>query len=338
MRRPHPCFVLTVADGIGRRIEYLRISVADACNLRCVYCMPSSGMHFTKFSSLLSAAQIGTIARAAASLGTKTVRITGGEPLMRHDICDIAAEISGVEGIEDVPISTNAMFLADKAHDLRKAGVTRANISLDTLNAERFRAITRGGKLDRVLEGIDAAQDAGIWPIKINTVLMKGVNSDELERLTLFALDRGFSIRFIEMMPLKSNADFQPELFYSAQEAKQVLMYHFHLTPFTPDKGAGPSVNYKVDGYEGSVGFITPLSGNFCSRCNRIRVTSDGRLRLCLFGDSMVDLRNILNAGGGVREIAATIRNALTWKPERHYLDIGRTSSETLHAMSQIGG
>jgi cyclic pyranopterin phosphate synthase len=326
-----------LTDALGRRISYLRISVVDACNLRCVYCMPAHGMHFTKFSKLMSPREIGIISSAAASLGTTTIRITGGEPLVRQDVEEIAAEIAEA-GIRDIPISTNGIFLEQHAEALASSGVTRANVSLDTLNAERFRSITRGGDIQRVLNGIEAAERSGIWPIKLNTVLMKGVNTDELVELAEFALTRGYSIRFIEMMPLKNNVDFQPELFFPAALAKRKLSSRFTLHPSNESTGQGPAVYYNVEGYEGKIGFITPLSGNFCSRCNRVRITSDGRLRMCLFGDNMLDIVGIIRSGGGEKEVADALRHAIAGKPERHFLDIGKTSSETLYSMSQIGG
>lgn len=330
--------VQELQDSLGRRIQYLRVSVADACNLRCVYCMPSSQMTFTKFSKLMSPVEIGTIVEAAAAVGTRTVRITGGEPLTRHDISDIASRIASADGIEDVPISTNGIFLKEKADELASAGVTRANVSIDSLKPGVFSEVTHGGDIMRVREGIEAAVEAGIWPVKINTVLMNGVNDGELEELARYALERGYSIRFIEMMPLKSNVQFQPKLFYPAARAKAEIERHFTLTPGQAGKGSGPAVNYSVDGYEGQVGFITPLSGNFCSRCNRVRITSDGRLRMCLFGDDMMDLVGILRSGGGRDDVIAKLREAIQFKPERHYLEVGKTSSETLFAMSQIGG
>jgi cyclic pyranopterin phosphate synthase len=325
-------------DSLGRRIRYLRVSVVDACNLGCVYCMPSSRVLFTKFSNLMSPSEIGTIVEAAAEVGTRTVRITGGEPLVRHDIAEVAGCISDVGLIDDIPISTNGIFLREKAESLSSAGVTRANVSIDSLQPGVFREVTRGGDIGRVLEGIKAAARSGIWPIRINTVLMNGINDGELVEIARYALDHDYSIRFIEMMPLKSNVAFQPKLFFPAARAKKLLEEHFHLSAVSHASETGPAVNYGVEGYQGHVGFITPLSGNFCSRCNRVRVTSDGRLRMCLFGDNMVDLVGIIRAGGGRDEVAAKLREMIQFKPEKHYLEIGKTSSETLFAMSQVGG
>lgn len=325
-------------DSLGRRIQYLRISVVDACNLGCVYCMPSNRLLFTKFSNLMSPGEIGTIAGAAADVGTRTVRLTGGEPLTRPDITEIVEAVGSEPLIQDIPISTNGIFLKEKAEGLAAAGVTRANVSIDSLRTGVFREVTRGGDIGRVLDGIEAAVGAGIWPVKINAVLMKGINDGELVDLARFSLDRGYSIRFIEMMPLKSNVQFQPQLFYPAMLAKREIEKHFRLTPSEGGTGSGPAVNYSVDGYDGKIGFITPLSGNFCSRCNRVRVTSDGRLRMCLFGDSMTDLVGILRSGGGRSELVERLRELIQFKPERHYLEIGKTSSETLYAMSQVGG
>ena len=325
-------------DSLGRRIEYLRVSVVDACNLRCVYCMPSSHLVFTKFSHLMSPEEIGTIVGAAAAVGTRTVRITGGEPLTRPDIAEVIRRVSEAGGIEDIPISTNGIFLREKAAEIADAGITRANVSIDSLKPEVFREVTRGGEIDRVLEGIRMAEDSGINPVKINTVLMKGINDGELAELAEYALNHGHSIRFIEMMPLKSNVEFQPHLFFPAAKARAILEKRFDLTPCDDVVGSGPAVNYRVSGYDGRIGFITPLSGNFCSRCNRVRITSDGRLRMCLFGDSMVDLVGIIRAGGGKDELIEKLKESIQLKPERHYLEVGKTSSETLYAMSQIGG
>ena len=330
--------VYQLSDGLGRRISYLRVSVVDSCNLRCVYCMPSSGIRFTKHGDIMSADEIGMIVRAAASLGTTAVRLTGGEPLTRPDIAEIAAQVSSDPRVNDVPLSTNGIFLQGVASQLHAAGVTRVNVSVDSLKPERFRSITRGGELNRVLEGMNEASEAGMWPVKMNTVLMKGVNDDELAELTRFALDHSYPLRFIEMMPLKSNVSFQPELFFPAMRAKAMLEKEFTLRPSSSGNGSGPAVYYDVDGYDTPIGFITPLSGNFCDRCNRVRITSTGKLRMCLFGDAMVDLVSVIRDGGGVDDVARLIRNSITLKPERHHLSIGKTSSETLEAMSQIGG
>ncbi|MBX8638207.1 MAG: GTP 3',8-cyclase MoaA [Thermoplasmata archaeon] len=330
--------VYQLSDALGRRISYLRVSVADSCNLRCVYCMPASGVRFTRHGDMMSPQEIGMIVSAAASIGTTAVRLTGGEPLTRSDIVEIAAEVSLVPGVEDVPISTNGIFLKGMAGQLHAAGVTRANVSVDSLNPERFSSITRGGDIHRVLQGMSEAADAGIRPVKMNTVLMKGVNDDELVELTRFALDNSYPLRFIEMMPLTSNVSFQPELFFPAMRAKAQLEKNFRLTPSSSKNGHGPAVYYDVDGYDTPVGFITPLSGNFCDRCNRVRITSTGRLRMCLFGDSTVDLVSVLREGGSIEDVASLIRKSIVFKPERHYLDIGKTSSRTLEAMSQIGG
>lgn len=327
-----------LTDALGRRIRYMRVSVADSCNLRCVYCMPASGMRFNQHRNLMSPEEIEIIVKAAARLGTSTVRLTGGEPLTRHDICDIASRLSEIRGIEDIPISTNGIFLYDWAERLSSAGVTRANISLDTLKPGLFSKITRGGDLNRVLRGIKKAEESGIFPIKLNTVMMKGINDTEMTEIAHFALSNGYTVRFIEMMPLWSNVEFQPELFLSAQQGMLLLSDQYNLVPDDARNGLGPAVYYKVDGYEGRIGFITPISHNFCSSCNRIRITSDGRLRMCLFGDAMFNLVGLIRQGAGPDEVADKLRELIPSKPERHYLGVGRISSETLFAMSQTGG
>jgi len=330
--------VTVLVDGLGRRISYLRVSIADSCNLKCVYCMPASGMHFTRRTELMSPEEIGIIVRAASSLGTRTVRITGGEPLTRPDVAEIASNISAAPGVEDIPISTNGIFLLDRADDLASSGVTRANVSLDSLNPEKFREVTRGGDVKRVLAGIKRAAAAGMNPVKINTVLMKGVNDGELIELARFALENSFPIRFIEMMPLSSNVEFQPELFFPAFRAKALLEKKFSLYSGEKSGGQGPAVYYGVDGFQSPIGFITPLSGNFCERCNRVRITSKGKLRMCLFGDDMFDLLSVIRNGGGTGEVAAVIKQCIRAKPEKHHLGVGKTSSVTLEAMSQVGG
>jgi cyclic pyranopterin phosphate synthase len=300
--------------------------------------MPASGMHFTRRKDLMSPEEIGIMVSAASSLGTRTVRITGGEPLTRPDVAEIASNISAVSGVEDIPISTNGIFLLDRADELASSGVTRANVSLDSMDVEKFREITRGGDVKRVLAGIRRAAAAGMNPVKINTVLMKGVNDSELVELARFALENSFPIRFIEIMPLSSNVSFQPELFFPAFRAKALLEKAFNLYPGEKSGGQGPAVYYGVEGYDSQIGFITPLSGNFCDRCNRVRITSKGKLRMCLFGDDMFDLLAVIRNGGGAAEVAEMIKQCITMKPEKHHLGVGKTSSLTLEAMSQVGG
>jgi cyclic pyranopterin phosphate synthase len=277
------------------------------------------------------------LVRILAGMGVRRVRLTGGEPTVRRDLSTLVGFIRAVSSVEEISLSTNALLLAPMAAELRAAGLDRVNISLDSLRADRFRAITRGGDIDKVLAGIAAAEAEGLDPIKINVVAMRGENDDEIEDFARMTRTRPWHVRFIEMMPLLGNADTQAARFLSSDEIHARLSAIDALIPETPPAGNGPATYFRYDGAPGSIGFITPLSHNFCDRCNRVRLTARGHLRLCLFGDDEVDLRTPMRAGAPDAEIEAIIRDAVTVKPERHHLELGAAASRLI-ALSQTGG
>jgi len=323
-------------DPFGRQITYVRLSVTDRCNMKCVYCIPD-GMEWVEKADVLSYEEMARLAGILARMGVRRIRLTGGEPTVRPDLTTLVRLLRAIPEVEEISLSTNALLLAPMAGALRAAGVDRVNISLDSLRADRFREITRGGDIEKVLAGIAAAEAAGIAPIKINVVAMRGVNEDEIEDFARMTRERPWHVRFIEMMPLIGNADSQPYRFLSSDQIHERLSAIDALIPETPPAGNGPATYFRYAGAPGSIGFITPLSHNFCDRCNRVRLTARGHLRLCLFGDDEVDLRTALRAGASDAAIAGAIREAVLVKPERHHLELGAAGSRLI-ALSQTGG
>lgn len=326
-----------MADGFGRRIEYLRISVTDKCNLRCVYCMPEEGLPWLRRDDLLTYEEIEQIVRTMADMGLRRLRITGGEPLVRRELSSLVRRLAAVPGIEDIALSTNAVLLAPLADELRDAGIARVNISLDSLRPERVDAIARRpGSHTRIFEGLDAAERAGFDPIKVNVVIMRGRNDDELEDFARITLDRPWHVRFIEVMPVGANLDISTGEYVSSLEMLDRVRSIGSLQPVAGPDGNGPATYFRFAGAAGTVGVITPMSHNYCERCNRMRLTANGRLRPCLFGDLETDLRTPLRAG---ESIVPAIRHTLRIKPERHHLVRGRSDgSGGLVALSQVGG
>ena len=324
-------------DGFGRRIEYLRISVTDKCNLRCVYCMPEEGLPWLKRDQLLTFEEIGSIVREMAALGLKKVRLTGGEPLVRKDLPRLVEMLRAIPGIEDLSLSTNAVLLAGSARALRDAGVDRLNVSLDSLRTERIDAIARRpGSADRIFAGLEAAEEAGFAPIKINCVVMRGRNDDEVEAFARITRDRPWHIRFIEVMPTGENLGVQQDEYLPTEEILERFRTIGELTRVTGPAGNGPAKYYAFPGAAGTIGVITPMSHNYCDRCNRMRLTADGQLRPCLFGALQTNLRDPLRRGD---EIEPLIRETLRIKPERHWLRHGSAAgSGGLLALSQVGG
>ena len=324
-------------DQFGRKIEYLRISVTDKCNLRCVYCMPLEGLDWLKRESILSFEEIADIVRTMAPMGLRKVRFTGGEPLVRKDLAELVRMVSQVSEIEDISLSTNAVLLAEQGPGLRDAGVSRVNISLDSLQAERVDAISRRpGSFERIMKGLEVAEEMQFHPIKINVVIMGGKNDDEIEDFALITKDKPWSVRFIELMPTGSNLKLSSEKFFSCQQVLTRLRAMSDLQPVTGPVGNGPATYYKFPGAKGTVGVITPMSHNFCDRCNRMRLTADGQLRPCLFGDIQTNLRDALREG---KDIVPLIEETLRIKPEKHHLIQGSMEgSGGLVALSQTGG
>ncbi len=324
-------------DRFGRRVEYLRISVTDKCNLRCVYCMPEEGLPWLKRDEILSYEEIFEIARVMAGMGLRRLRITGGEPLVRRDLPRLVAALRRIPEIDDISLSTNAVLLADVADELRSSGVQRVNISLDSLRPERVDAISRRtGSWRKIMNGLRAAEEVGFSPIKINVVLIKGRNDDEIEDFAEITRERPWHVRFIELMPTGANLDLSANSYVSCREALRRVRALGEIEPSPGPKGNGPATYFRFPRAPGSVGVITPMSHNYCDRCNRMRLTAAGQLRPCLFGEIETNLRDPLRAGEDIRPL---IEDTLRIKPERHYLTQGSAvGSGGLVALSQTGG
>ncbi|MFN2460811.1 MAG: GTP 3',8-cyclase MoaA [Candidatus Velthaea sp.] len=326
-----------LSDQFNRPITYLRVSVTDRCNLRCVYCMPEAGLPWIPKAEILNFEEIEAIVRAAASVGVRSIRLTGGEPLIRRDLAHLVARIARIDGIDDISLSTNGLLLADQMNALRTAGLRRVNVSLDTLRADRFQRIARRPGLDRVLAGIDAALAAGLAPIKINVVVMRGENDDELLDFAELTRRREVYVRFIEVMPVHENVGLQRDAYVAAAEMLERIGARDGLHAVSGPGGNGPARYFAFAGARGAVGVISPLSHDYCETCNRVRLSADGRLRLCLFGDNEIDLRTPLRGGASLEDIAGIFRGSMYVKPERHHLDLGKPAS-AMRALSEIGG
>jgi len=324
-------------DSFGRRVEYLRVSVTDKCNLRCVYCMPEEGLPWLRKDELLTYEEIQGIVKIMAPMGLERVRLTGGEPLVRKDLPRLVDLLASVPGVRDLAISTNGVLLEALAEPLKEAGATRVNISLDSFRKDRVDALARrAGTFEKVLGGLEAAERAGLTPIKINVVLIRGKNDDEIADFAEATRDRPWHVRFIEIMPTTSNLDLSTKDFFSCQEALVRLRELGDLEPVAGPEGNGPATYYRYPGAQGTVGVITPMSHNFCDDCNRLRLTADGYLRPCLFGDLQTNLRDPLRGG---EDLVPLIENTLRVKPERHDLVHGSDAgSGGLVALSQTGG
>ena len=327
-----------LTDTFGHTISYLRVSVTDRCNFRCVYCMPELGVEKHPHSSILRYEEITELVRAFAGLGVKAVRITGGEPLVRPELHKLVAMIAGVEGIEDISMTTNAVLLASQAKKLADAGLQRINVSLDTLRDDRFRKITRFGSIDDVWRGLEAAEKVGFSPIKINVVAVRGLNDDEFLDMARLTLQHPWSVRFIELMPIGNQVHWgegfpEPEdAFISAAEIRSQLE-PYGLEPVQQKIGYGPAREFRLTGAQGTVGFITALSDHFCASCNRLRLTADGNLRPCLFSDVEVPLLEEVRKG---EPILPLIQRAVALKPDSHHIEDDDTPEK--RKMKDIGG
>lgn len=321
-------------DPYGRSIEYVRLSVTDQCDLRCFYCMPKGFKDFEEPEHWLSFDEIERVMRAFGELGTRRIRLTGGEPLVRKQLPELASRLAALPGIEDLSLSTNATRLSRHAEALKAGGVSRINVSLDTLKPERFKEIT-SGKLDKVLAGLMAAKAAGLKPIKINMVVMKGVNDDEVEDMVEFCIEHGFTLRFIETMPVGDTGRNAVDHYVDLQEVKQRLQQRFELVPGMMP-GGGPARYSKVAGSDINIGFITPISQHFCETCNRVRLSVDGTLYMCLGQEHNYELRPLLRAGVSDEELKAAIVEAIALKPERH--EFKEKPEQVLRFMSMTGG
>jgi cyclic pyranopterin phosphate synthase len=328
-------------DPFGRPITYLRISITDRCNLRCVYCMPDGAAGWIPSQKVLSDDEIVRVASAAAGLGLTSIRLTGGEPLVRPGVVALVGRLAAIAGIKDISLTTNAIQLARLAHPLAQAGLRRVNISLDTLDRDKFRQITRLGNFDEVWQGILAAEQAGLRPLKLNTVVVGGFNDDELPSLARLTIEHAWHVRFIELMPVGSSDTWPdgnlaptPHRYYPIQQIHQKLC-DLDLEPTVVPSGNGPARSYRIPGALGTVGFISPLGEHFCEKCNRLRLTADGRLRSCLLKAGEVDLKPALQSDA---ELEPLFQAAIQLKPIGHMLSGEAKQSSPNSAMSQIGG
>ena len=318
-----------MTDAYGRKIEYLRMSVTDGCNLRCRYCMPPDGMAECPCRTAMTAGEFVEIARAAAELGMKKLRITGGEPLVRSDIIPLVRELGAVQGIEDMSMTTNATLLAPCAEELYKAGIRRINISLDTLMPEKYAEITRGGRLSDALEGIRAAMAAGMSPVKLNTVLIGGFNDDEIETLAEITVRYPVQLRFIELMPIGNTGDFPKQAYLPDSTVLERLP---QLVPVPSEKHTVARL-YRLPSAKGEVGLISPLSNHFCAECNRLRLTADGCLKPCLHSAEELSVRGLHG-----EQLRQAILTAVSHKPQMHVALSATERSEARRSMYRIGG
>lgn len=325
---------MSIIDTFGRKINYLRLSVTDRCNLRCRYCMPAEGIQKRDHGDMLSYEQLHRIAKAAVAIGVEKIRITGGEPLVRKGIVDFLAGVKKIPGLKKLVLTTNGVYLEEMAGDLRSAGVESINISLDSLRPEVFAKVTRGGDLSRVLAGIAAAEQAGFKHLKINMVVMRGINDAELLDFAALTIDKPINVRFIEYMPTLKEKDWHAQML-SGDELRARLSRKYQLQKVTYEALDGPAVNYQICGAAGKLGFITPISSHFCQDCNRIRVTSSGAVKSCLFDDGTMNLKPYLDHDDNALE--EMLRRVAQSKPDRHALVSGVADSR-LYKMSQIGG
>ncbi len=323
-----------LVDSFGRRIEYLRLSVTDRCDLRCFYCIPKGFKEFSEPADRISQDDFVRMVRLFSELGVSKVRLTGGEPLVRQDLPEMVQKIYALPLIQDISLSTNAIRLARYARVLKESGVSRINVSLDTLNPHTFKEITQG-ELGPVLQGLQAAREVGFHPIKINMVVMRDINLHEVGDMVDYCLTNGFTLRFIETMPMGEGGQQAQDRYVSMDEVRGLLEQRFEMEPARM-KGAGPAEYLKIVGKRLKIGFITPISRHFCETCNRIRLSSEGTLYLCLGQDDRLELRPLIKEGLSDDEIKAVIVEAIKEKPESH--KFSSNSEKIVRIMSQTGG
>ena len=327
---------MPLRDSFDRVIDYLRISITDRCNLRCIYCMPPGGIKPVRHKDILTYEEIVRVVRVAANLGVRKIRITGGEPLARKNVTFLVDAIRRIPAIEDMSLTTNGILLQERARELANAGLDRVNISLDSLRPERYREITRGGEIDRVTKGIEAAKKAGLMPIKINMVPVRGLNDDEIEAFAKITADTPYHVRFIEFMPIGATDFWDEGRYISTDEIRSVVEKIGPLSPVKFRK-TGPARYFRFEKAPGVIGFISALTHHFCGDCNRLRLTADGKLRPCLFSETEIDLKPALRDRSSDGELERLLRLSIEVKPEGHKLGQRRALS-SLRAMSKIGG
>ena len=324
-----------LSDSFRRPINYLRISVTDRCNLRCLYCMPTNGVYLMSHGDILTYEEIYLIVQAAAELGINKIRLTGGEPLVRSGLSRLIQMLAQIDGIDDISLTTNGTMLSRYAAELKAAGLRRVNISLDTLKGDKFELITRCSGLGNVLEGIEVAKSVGLNPVKINMVVMSGINDDELLDFATKTISEGWHVRFIELMPFTGEGAVTSQ-FISASDMRKRLELLGELQPCLPGVGNGPAKYFRFPQAKGTIGFISPISEHFCFKCNRLRLTADGKLRPCLLSEDEIDLRQPLRGGISSAGLRQLIEEAVAKKPLHHHLAEGYVPKD--RPFSQVGG
>lgn len=319
-----------------RKIDYIRISITDRCNLRCIYCMPEEGIDLMKHEDLMSFEEIEYLVRSVVPLGIKKIRLTGGEPLVRLGVTDLIRKLKYIEDVEDITLTTNGILLKEMAPSLKVAGLSRVNISLDTLDEAKFKEITRCGDLNKVLDGIKKSLEVGLAPVKINVVAIKGFNDDEFIRLVEFAYKNPVQVRFIELMPIGESDDYATLKHYPIDDIKKLIEEKYNLKKTYRIKTNGPAENYEIVGGKGSLGFIGALTHKFCSSCNRIRVTADGKIRPCLYKDLEYDVLGLIRKGASIKEVKVFVEEVILNKPIGHDMENGWGDQK--RKMFQIGG
>jgi cyclic pyranopterin phosphate synthase len=326
-----------VLDPFGRSIEYLRLSITDRCNLRCRYCMPEEGVPSLGHGNILSYEELLCVARSCVALGIRKIRITGGEPLVRRGVVDFIARLAALPGAPEIALTTNGLLLAELASSLKAAGLIRVNVSLDSLRPERFAALTRREGLAQVLAGLAAAEAAGLAPVKVNIIPLKGVNDDELLDFARLTLDHPWEVRFIEFMPISPDLEYGSADGVPMAEVERLLQTLGPLEPLPRQGSAGPARLFRIPGARGCVGLIPSVSGHFCPECNRLRVTADGRVRGCLFGNQEIDLKPVLRSGSEAAGLTELLRAAICAKPEKHAIGSPQFTTPN-RRMQGIGG
>lgn len=324
-----------LTDQFQRQIKYLRLSVTDRCDLRCFYCMPNEFTDYDIPEDWLSFDEIERIIKAFTELGVSSIRLTGGEPLVRKDIGQLAIRLNALPGLNDLSLSTNATRLGKYAEELHQAGVSRINVSLDTVNPEKFQEITKG-KIDKIIEGLIKAKEVGLNPIKINMVLMKGVNDDDVEEMVDFCLEHDFTLRFIETMPVGDTGRDAIDYYVDLKTIEERLAQKYQLIPTFMSKGAGPARYVQIAGTPLKIGFITPISQHFCDTCNRVRLSATGDLYMCLGDEHKYPLRQILRDGISDDALKQIIQEAINLKPYKH--EFNEKPDKVVRFMSKTGG
>jgi len=328
-----------LVDSYGRRIKSMRISITDKCNFRCTYCMPAEGLPWLKKAEILSYEELERIARVAVSIGIEQIRLTGGEPLVRRDVPEFVRQLRQIEGLRSLSLTTNGILLKQQAKVLAEAGLSRINVSLDSLVSEKFAQLTRRDQLERVLEGLaELEKYPSIYPVKINAVAIRGYSEEDVLDFVRFARNKAYVMRWIEFMPLDADQIWRKEDILTGGEIKAIIEAHYGpLVPITTGDPSETARRYTFSDGIGEVGFINPVSEPFCATCDRIRLTADGQLRTCLFATEETDLRAVIRGGKSDEELAATIRQAVWRKELKHYIGDKRFRRAN-RSMSMIGG